>query len=263
MNLLEFGFPLCNAEAFAQRGLKLRQNPYPILYNYWYAGGLPIAGSEAECLELMRFAFERGLRLGVHYCSLDNKNTGQIYQQNKGFLLDKAFAAAHGWLHFDEGDYFLKCVKAVGDDASLVLGWALGKGPVAAERDATSEQVSAGERGAAAEWLAENERVAAGEQAVEAEPDMESERVVAAEQAAKDKRAAAAERSAANEAPSTAVRFVDYDESTQVVAFPCEWLSDARDAFPTVDFIESLNVVELNDSGVPVVCEVEARIVLQ
>lgn len=38
VNLLEFGFPLCNAEAFAERGLELRQNPYPILYNYWYAG---------------------------------------------------------------------------------------------------------------------------------------------------------------------------------------------------------------------------------
>lgn len=38
VNLLEFGFPLCNAEAFAERGLELRQNPYPILYNYWYGG---------------------------------------------------------------------------------------------------------------------------------------------------------------------------------------------------------------------------------
>lgn len=251
VNLLEFGFPLCNAEAFAQRGLELRQNPYPILYNYWYAGGLPIAGSEAECLELMRFAAERGLRLGVHYCSLDNKNSGQIYQQNKGFLLDKAFAVAHGWLHFDEGDYFLKCVKAVGDDASLVLGWALGKGPVAAERDAMSDRVVVSERAAAVERFAENERVAAGEQAVAAEPDMENERVVAVEQAT------------ANEASSTAVRFVDYDESTQVVAFPCAWLPDARNAFPTVDFIESLNVVELNGSGTPVVREVDARIVLQ
>lgn len=227
VNLLEFGFPLCNAEAFTERGLELRQNPYPILYNYWYAGGLPIAGSEAECLELMRFAAERGLKLGVHYCSLDNKNTGQIYQQNKGFLLDKAFAAAHGWLHFDEEDYFLKCAKVVGDDASAVLGWALRESPVAVERIATSEQV------AATEWLAENEQVAS------------------------------AERSAANEAPSAVVRFVDYDESTQVVAFPCEWLPDARDAFPTVDFIESLNVVELNGSGMPVVREVDARIVLQ
>ena len=176
--------------------MELRQNPYPILYNYWYAGGLPIAGSEAECLELMRFAAERGLRLGVHYCSLDNKNSGQIYQQNKGFLLDKAFAAAHGWLHFDEEDYFLKCVKAVGDDASPILGWALEKARVAA-----------------------------------------------------------------NGAPSTTVRFVDYDESMQMLAFPCAWLVDARNVFPTADFIESLNVVELDGSGAPVVREVDARIV--
>ena len=88
------------------------------------------------------------------------------------------------------------------------------------------------------EQAAKNERVAAGEQV------------------------ASAERSAANEEFLTAVRFVDYDESTQVVAFPCAWLPDARNAFPTVDFIESLNVVELDNSGMPVVREVDARIVL-
>lgn len=48
----------------------------------------------------------------------------------------------------------------------------------------------------------------------------------------------------------------------KVVAFPCAWLLDARNAFPAVDFIESLNVVELDDSGMPVVREVDARIVL-
>ena len=47
----------------------------------------------------------------------------------------------------------------------------------------------------------------------------------------------------------------------KVVAFPCAWLPDARNAFPAVDFIESLNVVELDDSGMPVVREVDARIV--
>lgn len=204
----------------------------------------------------MQFAAERGLKLGVHYCSLDNKNTGQIYQQNKGFLLDKAFAAAHGWLHFDEEDYFLKCVKVVGNDAGSVLGWALGEDLVAAERDATSEQVAAGEQSVA------------NEQSVVAEPDMESERVVTVEQAVENERNAAGEQATASEqvtangAPSMAVRFVDYDESTQVVAFPCAWLPDARNAFPAVDFIESLNVVELDDSGMPVVREVDARIAL-
>lgn len=47
----------------------------------------------------------------------------------------------------------------------------------------------------------------------------------------------------------------------KVVAFPCAWLSDARNAFPAVDFTESLNVVELDDSDMPVVREVDARIV--
>lgn len=122
VNLLEFCFPLANAEAFEERGFTLRRNPYAIPYNYWYAGGLPVSGSEAACLELLRFASEAGLALGVHYCSLDNKLSGQIYQQNKLFLLDGAFAASHAWLSFDERDYFLKCAKAFGDDVEAVRG---------------------------------------------------------------------------------------------------------------------------------------------
>ena len=112
------------------------------------------------------------------------------------------------------------------------------------------------------EQVAAGERSVTNEQSVVAEPDMESERVVTVVQAAENERNAAGEQATANEAPSAAVRFVDYDESTQVVAFPCAWLPDARNAFPNVDFIESLNVVELDDSGMPVVREVDARIVL-
>lgn len=120
INLLEFCFPLANAEAFISRGFKLRRNPYVIPYNYWYAGGLPLAGSEAVCLELLQFASEEDLGLGVHYCSLDNKFSGQIYQQNKLFLRDASFAAQHAWLSFDEIDYFLKCAKVFGDDVDGV-----------------------------------------------------------------------------------------------------------------------------------------------
>lgn len=120
INLLEFCFPLSNASAFEARGFKLRRNPYVIPYNYWYAGGLPISGSETACLELLRFASDEGLGMGVHYCSLDNKLSGQIYQQNKPFLLDSAFAASHAWLSFDEADYFLKCAKVFGGDAEAV-----------------------------------------------------------------------------------------------------------------------------------------------
>lgn len=121
INLLEFCFPLANEEAFAKRGFQLRCNPYEIPYNYWYAGGLPVAGSEGECLELLDFAARAGLRMGVHYCSLDNKLSGQIYQQNKLFLLDRAFAASHGWLSFDPENYFLKCAKVFGADVDMVV----------------------------------------------------------------------------------------------------------------------------------------------
>ena len=124
INLLEFCFPLCNAEEFLARGFMLRQRPYEVLYNYWYAGGLPIAGSETESLELLRFAADEGLRLGVHYCSLDNKHSGQVFQQNKPFLLDRRFAAEHAWLSMDERDYFLKCGKVFGEDAEALHAWA-------------------------------------------------------------------------------------------------------------------------------------------
>ena len=45
-----------------------------------------------------------------------------------------------------------------------------------------------------------------------------------------------------------------------MAAFPCAWLPDARNAFPTVDFIEGLNVVEPDGSDAPVVCEADDRI---
>jgi len=122
INLLEFCFPLDNAAEFARRGFKLRRKPYKVLYNYWYAGGLPIAGSEAEALELVRFAVDEDLRLGVHYCSLDNKHTGQIYRQDEPFERFPELAARFPWLSMDPSDHFLKCAKVFGDDVERALG---------------------------------------------------------------------------------------------------------------------------------------------
>lgn len=124
VNLLELCFPLHNAEEFNKRGFKLRKHPFTFLYNYWYGGGVPVAGSEAEALELMEFAQHEGLTLGVHYCSSDNKNTGQIFQQNRAFFADPALREAYPWMREDEGDRFLKCMKAFGSDAELVRKWA-------------------------------------------------------------------------------------------------------------------------------------------
>lgn len=129
VNLLEFCFPLARAEEFRARGFRLRKRPYAYLYNYWYGGGIPVAGSEADALALAAFAAREGLRIGVHYCSSDNKNTGQIFQQNKAFDSDGALRRRYPWMAHDEQDRFLKCAKAFGGDV----------GPVRSRLDALGE----------------------------------------------------------------------------------------------------------------------------
>ena len=113
INLLEFCFPLNNVDAFREKGYKIKARPFRVLYDYWYAGGLPIAGSETVCLDLIEFAVESGLKLGVHYCSLENKHTGQMYKQNSGHQLPRR-------VYFSQRDYFLKTAKVFGEDVTAV-----------------------------------------------------------------------------------------------------------------------------------------------
>lgn len=114
INLLELGFPLFNGEAFATRGYKLKYEPYRVLYDYAYAAGLPVAGSEETCLSLLRFALEENLSLGVHYCSMENKHTGQVFQQNR------LYADAYPLHIMSKRDHFLKSAKVFGDDREAV-----------------------------------------------------------------------------------------------------------------------------------------------
>ncbi len=114
INLLEFAFPLNRAEIFRARGYRIKNPPYRVLYNYGYAGGLPVARSEQECLDLLEFALDADLKMGVHYCSLENKHTGEIYQRHL-----KRPLPPH--LHFSPRDYFLKSAKVFGRDIDRVL----------------------------------------------------------------------------------------------------------------------------------------------
>jgi pyruvate formate-lyase activating enzyme-like uncharacterized protein len=114
INLLEFCFPYSNVEQFNLKGYAIKSRPYKILYEYWYAGGLPVARSEQVCLDLLDFAIQRGLTIGVHYCSLENKHTGQVYQQNQAQRAPKHTI-------FSQKDYFLKTAKVFGDDISKTL----------------------------------------------------------------------------------------------------------------------------------------------
>jgi len=113
INLLEFCFPFNNAEEFIKRGYKVKNPPFKVIYDYWYAGGLPISRSELECLDLMIFALEQKLDIGVHYCSLENKQTGQIYQQNLGQKVSPM-------MFFSNRDYFYKSAKVFGEDIDKV-----------------------------------------------------------------------------------------------------------------------------------------------
>jgi pyruvate formate-lyase activating enzyme-like uncharacterized protein len=113
INLLELCFPLHNAEVFREKGYKVKARPFRVLYDYWYAGGLPIAGSELACLDLMEFALDSGLKIGLHYCSLENKHTGQIHRQNKEWNPPKR-------MQFSQKDYFLKSAKVFGNEMLAV-----------------------------------------------------------------------------------------------------------------------------------------------
>jgi pyruvate formate-lyase activating enzyme-like uncharacterized protein len=113
INLLEFCFPLHNADEYIKRGYSIKKPPYRVLYNYSYGGGLPVAQSELDCLELVEFALDSDFKMGVHYCSLENKHTGQIYQQNHAMPVSAPAVASNK-------DYYLKTAKVFGDDIAVV-----------------------------------------------------------------------------------------------------------------------------------------------
>lgn len=114
MNLLELCFPLHNASAYRARGFKLVRHPFCIPYDYGYAGALPIAGSEELALRLLVESRERDCSIGLHYCSLENKNTAQIYEQNQGGELE-----IPGY-RFSKRTFFYETIRAFEESAALV-----------------------------------------------------------------------------------------------------------------------------------------------
>ncbi len=128
INLLEFCFPMHNVREFQKRGFKLKFPPYETYYNYWYAGGLAVNKSEDECLQLLKYASGQKFKLGVHYCSLENKHTGQLYQQNKHVSLSKLYS-------FSNKDFFIKSAKVFGEDKEIVANCLVKKGIKSFEED--------------------------------------------------------------------------------------------------------------------------------
>ena len=111
INLLEFCFPFHNVDEYRARGYRIKARPFRVLYEYTYAGGVPVAGSETTCLDLIEFTLEAGLKLGVHYCSLENKQTSDVYRQNTS-------GGGLKVLYFSPRDYFLKSAKIFGENVA-------------------------------------------------------------------------------------------------------------------------------------------------
>jgi pyruvate formate-lyase activating enzyme-like uncharacterized protein len=113
VNILEFLFPWVHIEEFKQNGYRIAQRPYRILYDYTYAGGVPIAESEIKALELLKYIAEKRYSYGAHYCSLENKLTAQVWQHNRNVRLTEME-------RLSEKDFFIKTAKAYGEDAAKV-----------------------------------------------------------------------------------------------------------------------------------------------
>jgi len=114
INLLEMLCSLVHPGAYKERGYLIKNPPWSVLYDYWYPGTLPIAGSETACLNLLEYALKEGLKLGVHYCSGENKHTAQLFRQNAGGPIPETHT-------FSENSYFLVSAKVYGKDAMEVL----------------------------------------------------------------------------------------------------------------------------------------------
>ena len=88
-------------------------NILEILYPYTYAGGVPVAISSVECLQVMLYAVEKNMKMGLHYCSLENKLTSQVYHAN--FNVSKSEIE-----YFSQNDFFIKVAKGYNEDINII-----------------------------------------------------------------------------------------------------------------------------------------------
>lgn len=114
VNLLELCYPFHRWDEYARRGYAIKNPPYRIPDQYSYAGGLPVSGSEDTALDVIKWAARKKLRMGVHYCSLENKFTSDI------FLKNQVFCDAFDFMVLSPRDFYLKTAKVFGGDAARV-----------------------------------------------------------------------------------------------------------------------------------------------
>lgn len=113
INILEFLYPFIDSAGYKENNYKVKKQPYDVLYGYTYAGGVPVAKSSIECMEVMLYAIEKNMKMGLHYCSLENKLTSQLY-------FDNMSAGKSKIEYFSQSDFFIKVVKGYNEDVNII-----------------------------------------------------------------------------------------------------------------------------------------------
>ena len=80
----------------------MKNPPFPVLYDYGYAGGLPLAGSESCALGCWSTRLTRGCPLACITARSENKHRDQICVQNGACSVDA------GVYERDPHDFFLQ-----------------------------------------------------------------------------------------------------------------------------------------------------------
>jgi pyruvate formate-lyase activating enzyme-like uncharacterized protein len=110
INLCEFCYCMHHAEEYNKRSYRVKFPPFKILYlSRRQYPGIPVARSDAESYDLLDFSIERGLKMGVHYCSVENRLSSPIYDLNHDQPED-------GIGFFSQKDFFIKNAIACGDE---------------------------------------------------------------------------------------------------------------------------------------------------
>ncbi len=113
INILEFLYPFVHSDEYFKKGFEVKNHPYSVLYPYTYAGGVPVAGSSVECIEVMLYAVEKNMKMGLHYCSLENKLTAQVYHANCN-------AGKSSVEYLSKSDFFIKVAKGYNQDVDII-----------------------------------------------------------------------------------------------------------------------------------------------
>ena len=113
INILEFLYPFVHSDEYFKKGFEVKNHPYNVLYPYTYAGGVPVAGSSVECLEVMLYAVEKNMKIGMHYCSLENKLTAQVYHANCN-------TGKSSVEYLSNSDFFIKVAKGYNQDVDII-----------------------------------------------------------------------------------------------------------------------------------------------